>query len=220
MKILCIADDKDPLVYSSHITERYGDVDMIISSGDLPLKYYEFIVSSLNKPFYFVFGNHHTEALTRRAGNESHQLLDFHKNLGWGVGGVCIDGKVVRDRDTDLLLAGLGGSMRYNHGEHQFTEFDMFLRVVRMIPRLLYNRIRYGRFLDLLVTHAPPRGIGDAEDRCHTGFIVFLWFMRWFRPRYLLHGHVHLLDLNLPRMTRYDHTDVINIYGRYLLEQE
>ena len=71
-----------------------------------------------------------------------------------------------------------------------------------------------------MITHAPPRGIGDQEDPCHTGFKAFLWFMRKFKPSYLVHGHVHLLDLNAPRIIRYHETDVVNVYGSYVLEKE
>ncbi len=223
MKILCVSDQKDPLVYSTRASERYDDIDLVISAGDLPLKYYEFIVSSLNKPLYFVFGNHHTEDLKRFTRNqlldESFDLRYDRSSLNWGVGGDYLDGKALED-PSGLLLAGLGGSIRYNFGEHQFTEFEMFLRIIRLMPRLLYNRVRHGRFLDILVTHAPPRGIGDGEDRCHTGFKVFLWFMRVFRPEYLLHGHVHLLDINAPRISQYYETKVINVFGSYLLQKD
>ncbi|MDX9810656.1 MAG: metallophosphoesterase, partial [Sphaerochaetaceae bacterium] len=65
MKILCVADESDPLVYSPNIAERYKDVDFVIAAGDLPLSYYEYIVTSLNKPLYFVFGNHHLDDLSK-----------------------------------------------------------------------------------------------------------------------------------------------------------
>lgn len=110
--------------------------------------------------------------------------------------------------------------MRYNNGGHQFTEFEMFLRIFKMIPKLFYNRIRHGRFVDILITHAPPRGLGDREDRCHTGFKAFLWFMRHFKPRYLVHGHVHLIDMNAQRVLQYRQTEIINVFGSYLLERD
>lgn len=222
MKVLCISDEKDELIYSLHVAQRYGSVDMIVSAGDLPLKYYEFIVSSLNKPFYFIFGNHYIEELSLFKKQKS--LVDpvsmrfDRQRLSEGVGGDFIDGKVLRDRATGLLIGGLGGSMRYNKGEHQFTEFEMFFRILCMVPRLWWNRLRYGRYIDILVTHAPPKGIGDGEDRCHRGFRAFLWFMRHFKPRYLIHGHVHLFDSNAPRVTQYYETKVINVYSSYLLE--
>ncbi|MDX9940093.1 MAG: metallophosphoesterase [Sphaerochaetaceae bacterium] len=222
MKILCIADEQDQLVYSANIAERYSDVELVISAGDLPMRYYEFIVSSLNKPFYFVFGNHHVEDLHRyrksSAIDDSFSMKFDRGRLLFGIGGECLEGRVVRDKATGLLLAGLGGSMRYNSGEHQYTEFEMFLRILGLVPKLSWNRLRYGRWLDILVAHAPPRGIGDGEDRCHTGFKAFLWFMRTFKPRYLVHGHVHLIDMNAPRISRYRETEVINVFSSHVLQ--
>ncbi len=219
MKILCVADTKDPLVYSPNVVERYKEVDFVVSCGDLPLSYYEFIISSLNKPFYFVFGNHHTEKLHRYIKpNWVTEMRNYKAN--WGVGGDFIDGKGIRDPNTGLLLAGLGGSMRYNSGEHQYSNFQMNWRIFKLIPRLLYNRLRYGRYLDILITHAPPYGLGDCDDQCHTGFKGFLYLMRRFKPRYLIHGHVHLHDLNEERSLFYHETEIINVYGSYLIDKE
>jgi len=224
MKILCVSDIEDNIVYSPNICERYGSVDLVISAGDLHLHYYEYIVSCLNKPLYFVFGNHQLHELdmfkARRGPYEDIDHYGFDKKqLNWGVGGEFVDGKVMRDKPTGLLIAGLGGSMRYNHGEHQFTEFEMYQRIFCMVPSLCYNRLRYGRWLDILITHAPPFGIHDAPDLCHTGFKAFLWFMRTFKPRFLLHGHKHLIDLNEPRITQYHATEVINVYSSFVLER-
>ncbi len=224
MHILCIADEKDPLVYSQQVAQRYKDVDFVLSAGDLPLNYYEFIVSALNKPLYFIFGNHQIEHLKHFKKN---CLFDDPYVAPYGVsatqlsfGGTYIDGKIKREKSTGLLLAGLGGSLRYNTQENQFTEFQMYWRICKMIPALLFNRLRHGRFLDILITHAPPRGIGDLDDRCHTGFGAFLWFMRRFKPRYLIHGHIHLLDMNTVRQSRYYDTEVINVYGSYVLQED
>ena len=61
MKVLCIADHIDPVIYSANLKARFADVDLVLSAGDLSLEYYDFIVSTLNKPLLFVFGNHHLE---------------------------------------------------------------------------------------------------------------------------------------------------------------
>ncbi len=224
MKILCISDDKDILVYSPNIVDRYGDVDIILSAGDLPLKYYEYIVSTLNKPFYFIFGNHDLKHLSiyKKSGFFDTDPFNMGMNMSQmtvGAGGDCIDGKVVRDKKTGLLLAGLGGSMKYNSGEHQFNDIEMMFRLFSLIPRLMYNRLRYGRYLDILLTHSPPKGVGDREDLCHRGFKAFILAMKWFKPRYLLHGHVHLIDLNRKRESQFMDTEVINIYSSYILQE-
>ncbi|AEC01311.1 metallophosphoesterase family protein [Parasphaerochaeta coccoides] len=219
MKILCISDTPDPIVYSSHITERYGNVDFVISAGDLSLPYYEYIISTLNKPLFFVFGNHNLEHFHyfKKDGMEAAMEQPRFGSLP-PYGGDYIDGKVTRDRKTGVLVAGLGGSNRYNNGAHQFTDKQMMRRILAMAPRLLYNKLRYGRYLDILVTHAAPYGINDDIDPCHVGFKSFLKFMKWFEPKYLLHGHVHMTDLNAARIKTYHKTKVINVYLNYTLE--
>lgn len=219
MKILCISDATDPLVYSHNVSSRYGDVDMVLAAGDLPLRYYEFIISSLNKPLFFVFGNHNLEDMRHylRA-NDGLPVMPEDDHLMLPFSGDCIEGKVVRDRKSGLIIAGLGGSMRYNKGPHQFSERQMFFRILKMIPKLLFNRIVHGRYLDILLTHSAPLGIGDDTDLCHIGFSSFLSFMDYFKPKYLLHGHVHLIDLNANRFNHYKQTQIINIYSSFILE--
>jgi len=199
MKILCVSDQIDPLIYTNTIKQRYADVDLILSAGDLPLDYLDFIISTMNKPLLFVMGNHHTDM----PDNYSH-------------GATYIDLKV--KREAGLIIVGLGGSMRYNRGENQFSDFQMNIRILKLLPGLVFNRVFRGRFLDILLTHASPQGIHDKEDKCHKGFKCFLWFIKVFKPRYLVHGHIHLYDLSEVRTTKYCDTLVINAYGHYLID--
>jgi len=215
LKILCISDQIDPLVYSPNIKERFADVDLILSAGDLPMDYLDFIISTLNKPLFFVFGNHHTEALKHYKKSLNNPLLfDYKEYLGCGA--VHLGTKV--KKEGKLILAGLDGSMRYNEGINQFTDFEMFMEVMKMFPRLLWNRIFHGRFLDILLTHAPPKGIHDKSDKCHWGFKTYLWFMKTFKPKLLVHGHIHLYDLCDVRCTNWESTTVINAYSHYVTE--
>ena len=209
MKILCIADQIDPLVYNSAIKTRYHDVDMVLSAGDLPLDYLDFVVSSLNCPLLFVYGNHHLE-----------KYHSFRKKYSGGSAwGITHAGSSIR-REKGLLIAGLGGSMMYNKGTNQYTEGQMRLEICKLFPRLLFNRIFRGRWVDILLTHAAPLGIHDKNDPCHRGFKCFLWFMRFFKPRYLIHGHIHLYDLSELRTTQYNNTLVINAFGQYIINME
>jgi uncharacterized protein len=220
MKILCVADHVDPLVYSIQVKQRFADIDLVLSAGDLPMDYLGFIASSLNTPVGFVFGNHNLKELPTfsRASRPVLDATSVDAQIRNHFGATYLDGRV--RRIGGLIIAGLGGSMRYNNGEHQFTERQMYRRMVRLVPRLLWNRLIHGRYLDILLTHASPRGIHDKQDPCHIGFRSMLWFMRRFRPRYLLHGHIHLYDLNAERVTRYRETEVINVYDHYVLELE
>ena len=212
MKILCVSDQIDPLVYSNSIKQRYADVDIILSAGDLPMDYIDFIVSSLNKPLYFVIGNHHTGFPYNKSENLS---LEYDIEIHY-CGATYIDTKV--KNEEGLLIAGLGGCMRYNQGENQFSDFQMKMRILKLLPALVFNRLFRGRFLDILLTHASPLGIHDRDDKCHRGFKCFLWFMRVFKPRYLIHGHIHLYDLSEVRTTKYHSTLVVNAYSHYLLD--
>ncbi len=151
-----------------------------------------------------------------------HEDPFFTKTPQWeaarSVGATCVEGKVVRVRG--LIVAGLGGSIFYNGGENQYTDLSMFLAMLRLLPGLLWHRVFHGRFLDVLLTHSPPYGINDLPDPCHTGFRFFLWFMRTFKPRYLVHGHVHLYDRNAAREARYGSTTIINAYDHVVIELE
>ena len=224
MKILCISDATDTLIYSSVAPEIYRDVDFVISAGDLPLRYYDYIQTMLRKDVWYVYGNHNLEDFGRmmRGGGDA---LDSYARTGRVIsmphfGGCFVDGKCIYDKQHDLIIMGLGGSMLYNYGDSQYTEKQMQWRIGKLMPRLLYNKRRYGRAVDILITHAPPRGMGDGEDLCHKGFECFLQFMEKFKPKYLLHGHVHLDDMNAKRISEYCDTKVINIYKNYILEDD
>jgi Icc-related predicted phosphoesterase len=224
MKILCVSDQIDPLIYTNSLKQRYADVSLILSAGDLPMDYLDFILSTLNKPMLFVFGNHHTKYFSYCSNREStyypnSNFDQFDKNdmsMIPPIGGSHVSAKVLYEEG--LIIAGLGGCMRYNGGENQFTEFQMKLQILKILPALFFNRIFRGRFLDILLTHASPRGIHDKEDICHMGFKCFLWFMRVFRPRYLVHGHIHLYDLSEVRTTKYYDTLVVNAFSHYIID--
>ena len=224
MKILCVSDHVDPLVYTCSIKTRFKDIDLVLSAGDLPMEYNSFIVSVLNKPLLFIFGNHNlNEYFHYRMGPEqmnlySKEQVERATGLYASSGTIHAGGRIVKAKG--LLIAGLGGSMNYNNGINQYTEFGMMMRIIGLIPRLLWNRLVKGRYLDILLTHAPPRGIHDQEDLCHTGFKVFLWFMRRFKPKYLVHGHIHLYNLNEVRKTLYHKTMVVNAYDHCVIDFE
>lgn len=218
MKILCVSDYIDPLVYSNSIKERFANIDMILAAGDLPMEYIDFIVSSLNKPAFFVFGNHNLKEFPFYHPESQQEIKNPTPkwNLSHSHGATYLGFKTTKIEN--LLIAGASGSIRYNNGQCQYTDRQMCIKLLKMVPKLILNKIRYGRYLDIFLTHSPPLGINDKDDPCHRGFKCFLWFIKKFQPRYLIHGHIHLYSLQDIRKTTYEKTEVINTYSHYVLD--
>ena len=205
MKILAVSDRKSKVIYSKQIRDVYPDVDLVLGCGDLPYYYLEFIVTMLPIPVAYVHGNHDREV----------HMADG-RVIRYPEGCISLEDRTIEI--DGLLLAGLGGSMRYNpKARYQYTESQMRNRVNALVPKLVLNKLRYGRYLDILVTHSPPFGIHDGDDLPHTGFKTFLTLMRYFKPRYLLHGHMHLYQKNLVTETVYHETTVVNVYHKRVI---
>ena len=232
MKFLCVSDIVDPLIYSTSVKERYNDIDAILCAGDLSMEYQDFIVTALNKPMFFIFGNHDLKDfyLYSKKTNRVSSPFNARQPEDKAHGGDYISNKVIacknlsftlpNGKKTPLLIAGLSGSMRYNKGEDQFTERQMLWQILKLAPKLIWNKIHYGRYCDIFLTHASPRHIHDREDPCHKGFVSFNWFIDRFKPAMLIHGHIHLYDLQAVRTTKSKETLVINCYSHLVIEYQ
>jgi len=199
VRILAVTDEVDRRLYGcSGLRDRLGSPDLIVGCGDLPSYYLDYLVSQIDAPLYAVHGNHDAPPEPGAADN-----LD-------GCGATWIGGRSVAA--DGVLLAGFDGSLRYNRGRYQSTESEMRAAVLWLAPRLWLNRLRYGRALDILVTHAPPAGVHDGPDATHRGFRAFRWLLDTFRPRYHLHGHAHVYDRRVPTRTQVGRTEVVNVY--------
>lgn len=207
IKILAVSDQVVDRIYSSQVARLYPDVNLIIGCGDLPYTYLEFILSMLDKPLFYVPGNHDPDYTP--------------SNIKTRVqGGTNLDEQTIHY--GGLIFAGLGGSILYRpNGSNQYSQSAMYLRAFNLALKLTQNRIRYGRALDVLVTHSPPSGIHDDDDPAHRGLRAINWIMRWFKPRYLLHGHTHFYLQNLAASrTQAGGTTVINVFPYRIIEIE
>lgn len=192
MKILCVSDTVMPQLESAvNLRRHYQDIELVVSCGDLPSVYLEFITSVLNVPLFYVRGNH----------DESYKDMP--------PGGEDLHGRLVEF--NGLSFYGLEGCIRYNDSPIQYTEGEMLRMVMAAGLRLRLRRMQRGHGVDIWVTHSPPRGIHDAEDFSHRGFVSMLRFLEWYRPRYMLHGHVHTYDRRTVTRTQYLDTCIINI---------
>ena len=201
VKILSISDKIVSFIYSPQVKAKFGHVNFVVACGDLPYYYQEYIVSSLDVPLYFVRGNHDPEVEVgeKRSCSQPLGATDLHRRLV---------------KHNGVLLAGVEGSIRYKKlGKFQYTQSQMWAHTLQLIPGLLLNRMKYGRFLDIFVSHAPPWKIHDGDDLPHHGVKAFRWFIQVFRPKYHFHGHMHVYRPDTITQTTFEDTLVINTFG-------
>lgn len=192
MKILAVSDQRLPhLLNADFLRENYKDTEVLVSCGDSDPDYLNYICTILAVPLFYVRGNH-----DHRYTPESPGGINLHRHIEGYKG---------------ITFAGLEGSIRYNKGEPQFSQFEMYLQVLPFLPSMMVRRAVTGYGIDVLVTHSPPYKIHDRDDWAHRGFRAFRLLMKLARPRYLIHGHIDIYDQRDVRETDYYGTRVINI---------
>ncbi len=197
MRILAIADEESKALWDFYERGMLDGIDLIISCGDLDPRYLSFLVTMASAPVLYVHGNH----------DAKYESIPPE-------GCVCIEDKIYVHEGVRIL--GLGGSMRYKPGPHQYTEQQMRRRV----RRLRYRLWRSGGF-DILVTHSPAYQLNDGMDLPHQGFRVFLNLLEKYKPKFFLHGHVHMAyGRKHKRYDRYRDTHVINACGKCIFDFE
>jgi Icc-related predicted phosphoesterase len=195
MKILLISDTEDPALWDYYQPGRLDEYDLILSAGDLDAEYLSFLVTMANVPVLYVHGNHNTS-------------YDVRPPEGCD----CIEDRLVTV--NGLRILGLGGSAVYSGEKHQYTERQMQRRI-----RRLCHAVKKAGGVDVVLTHCPPKGFGDADDYAHRGFEAFLPMLDRWKPQILVHGHVHM-TYGVPRELSYGGTRIINAWQRYTLELE
>ena len=197
LKVLLLADEPDNRLWD-HLDRRLLEgIDLVVSCGDLPASYLSFLTCFTSAPIVYVHGNHDAT------------YVDHPPE-----GCICIDDGVFTYHGLRLL--GLGGSMRYKPGPFQYTDPEMARRVRRM-----RRQLRRTHGVDMIISHAPMRGIGDAEDLCHRGFEALKDAVETYHPQYFCHGHVHKeYSFQFKRERQFGDTRVINAWTSHVIEVE
>ncbi len=195
MRILAVSDKECESLWDYYEPSKLEGIDLILSCGDLSSEYLSFLATVVRVPVLYVHGNHDTS---------------YEEKPPYGC--LCIEDKIYVHKGLRIL--GLGGSMRYRDGAHQYTQWEMTRRVMKLwLPLMIH-----GGF-DILLTHAPAEGIGDDTDLPHRGFSIFNWLMEKYHPSHMIHGHVHLnYNYAQPRVLMKGQTQVINAYERYVFD--
>jgi Icc-related predicted phosphoesterase len=193
LSILAVADQVSPVLYERFRPEPWRHVDLIISCGDLPPSYLDFLESNLDVPLLYVRGNHDGGYLA----SQYQGMTDLH-------------GRIVTCRG--LRIAGFEGSRRYNDGDVQYSDGEMRWSVMRTRFRALW-----GGPVDIVVSHAPPFGVHDAPDVCHRGFHALRSLIDTWHPSLLLHGHMHNYE-RAERDTLVGRTRVVQVFPFAVLQ--
>lgn len=195
MNILCVSDQECPALWDYYQPGRLSDFDLILACGDLSSSYLSFLVTMARCPVLYVHGNHD-------GGYVQHPP----------EGCDCIDGQVVTY--NGLRILGLGGCRQYRPGSHQYTDPEMRRRI-----RKVRSKLQRLQGVDIVVTHAPPLGLGDDNDPAHWGFAALRELLEEYHPPFLIHGHVHATyGCNRPREIEYKGTTIINAFERYSIQ--
>ncbi len=204
MKILSVSDIELPYLWSPTVNERFHKLDLIISCGDLGCEYLEYLADAFTAPLYYVLGNH-----------QAHSMSD-QEHKGMEPQGINLHQRCIVDH-TGLILAGIEGSLRYNYGPYQYSDLEMWMLVLQFVPIFLINKVRFGRAVDIFVTHAPAWRLLDKSDRPHRGSKAFRWLIQTFSPKLHVFGHIHLYRQDAQTTRVFGNTLEVNTYGFRLL---
>ena len=194
MKILLISDKEETYIWDFFDHERFANIDLVLSCGDLKAEYLSFIVTMIKAPLFYVPGNHNKHYISNPPeGCES------------------ADGKLITYKG--IRIVGLGGCMKYSNKEFQYSEEEMDKRINK-----LKRTIKKSKGFDILLTHAPAKGLGDGDDLAHRGYKCFVDMLDKYSPRYFFHGHQHLNYKIQNRTRQYKDTTIVNAYGYRIIE--
>lgn len=171
VKVLAVADE-EVLGYESRLSGL--DVDVVLSAGDLPWGYLEQLGDALGVPCGFVPGNHDPATA---GGDGPRGWTNLDRSLA-DLGG--------------LRIAGLGGCVRYKAGPHQHTQAEFASAADRLAA------VASSGTVDVVLTHAPPLGLGDEPDGPHVGIQALHPLLAALRPSWHLHGHIHPFGMLKP----------------------
>ena len=195
VRLLAVADERDPALEHEVNRRRLGRIDGVLGCGDLEPDYLSFLADAFLAPLVLVRGNH-----DRGGAWEA----------GWKRIPAPLDGRLESVAGIAVLGLSWPGEGR---GRAARSEAAAWQQAVRG-----WLRARLGGSPQVVISHVPPLGSGDAlDDPYHTGFAAYSWLLRRLRPRLWLHGHTHPASTPGWR-SEMDGTSLANVTGAVLVE--
>jgi len=176
IRLLAVSDAVDPALDHEVNRTAIGRIDGIVGCGDLEPDYLGFLGDAFHVPVAYVRGNHDRGGHWRdTAAREAPRPLPSGRLAE--IGGLTIapfEWPGIRSSETALR-----------------DERRAWWDVLRATRALVLRRIRRRSGPVLVLSHAPPRGVGDSEaDPYHLGYRSYRWLLERLRPPLWLHGHV------------------------------
>ena len=150
IRLLAVSDAPDPALDHAVNRDALGTIDAVVGCGDLEPGYLGFLADAFRAPVAFVRGNHD------RGGQWAELAAEAPKPLASGHL-VKLDGITVAPFEWPGL----------DPGTARRDETRAWLDVARASGGLFARRVRGTTSPLLVVSHAPPRGVGNCI-RTHT----------------------------------------------------
>ena len=99
-------------------------------------------------------------------------------------------------------IGGFNGCWRYKPRGHYLYEQDEAAILIQQLPAM-----------GILVTHNSPKGVHEADDHVHQGFVALSDYLQRYSPRLLIHGHQHINGETMVSGTR-----VVGVYRNAVIE--
>jgi hypothetical protein len=194
IRLLAVSDQMDPAFSHERNRADLGPIDAILGCGDLEPDYLGFLADAFRVPLMYVRGNH-------------------DRGLGWAKAEELIPDPLPANAVAfdELPIVGLSWPGPTS-GRAERDESRAWTQAIGSALRLLRRRRPV-----LVLSHVPPRGMGDADDVYHTGFRGYRWFAERVRPPVWLHGHT-TYDPSRPWHETHGDTVFVNVTGAVLVE--
>jgi uncharacterized protein len=173
IRLLAVSDVPDPALDAAINRSALGQIDAVIGCGDLEPSYLGFLGDAFEAPISFVRGNHDRGNQWLSAPSPAPDHLASGRPVD--VLGLTV---------VPLEWPGV------KPGVARRDEERAWLDVLRAARGIGIRRVLGKGGPVLVISHAPPRGIGDvAADPYHRGFNGYHWLLDRLHPPLWLHGH-------------------------------
>jgi hypothetical protein len=202
IRLLAVSDDPDPALEHEVNRQALGRLDGIVGCGDLEPSYLGFLADAFHVPLAFVRGNHDRGGQWAAMSDEAPSPMASGRLIE--LGGVTI---------APFSWPGVGPDPVAMRNERK-----AWWDVLRATRQIFFRRLfrRHGPVL--IVSHAPPRGVGDtASDPYHLGYAAYRWLLDRLRPPLWLHGHTTIAAVADWR-DEHGPTTVANVTGSVIVE--